>query len=56
MSVNAIQVQKEVREIITLLMKRPITETIALEVESHAGFEYHCCRSELDKGSPHETL
>jgi len=40
MNVDAIQLQKEVREIVTLLMKRPITEAIALEVESHAGFEH----------------
>ncbi|MCC6612079.1 MAG: Uma2 family endonuclease [Anaerolineae bacterium] len=37
---NATQLQKEVREIVTLLMKRPITEAIALDVETHAGFEH----------------
>ncbi|MCL4250242.1 MAG: Uma2 family endonuclease [Anaerolineae bacterium] len=40
MAVDTMQVQKEVRTIIALLMKRPITETVAMEVETHEGFEH----------------
>lgn len=40
MAVDTMQVQKEVRTIIALLMKRPITEAVAMEVETHEGFEH----------------
>lgn len=33
-------VQQRVKEIVALLMKRPITEAIAMEVESYDGFEH----------------
>lgn len=34
------QIQKEVREIVALLMKRPITEEIAMRIEEIEGFEH----------------
>jgi Uma2 family endonuclease len=34
------EIQKEVREIVALLMKRPITEEIAMRVEEIEGFEH----------------
>jgi Uma2 family endonuclease len=40
MAATELQIQKEVREIVFLLMKRPITEEIALRVEAIEGFEH----------------
>jgi Uma2 family endonuclease len=40
------QIQKEVRDIVFLLMKRPITEEIAMQVEAIEGFEH----LEIDNG------
>lgn len=40
MATMELQIQKEVREIVFLLMKRPITEEIAMRVEEIEGFEH----------------
>lgn len=40
------QLQKEVRDIVFLLMKRPITEEITTQVEAIEGFEH----LEIDNG------
>jgi len=40
MTTMEFQIQKEVREIVFLLMKRPITEEIAMRVEEIEGFEH----------------
>jgi Uma2 family endonuclease len=40
------QIQQQVRDIVFLLMQRPITEEIAMQVETYAGFEH----LEIDNG------
>ena len=39
-AVVSTEVQEQVREIVHLLMKRPITEEIALRVETYEGFDH----------------
>ena len=40
MALNNVQVTDQVRELVTLLMTRPITEEIALRVGTHDGFKH----------------
>ena len=40
MAVNNVQVSDQVRELVALLMQRPITEDIALRVDTCEGFKH----------------